>query len=521
VIIQELLVKLGFQVDGPSFSKADSALAGLKRSLAKLGVTLAAGAIVKSLKDLVEGTAASALEADRAAQRVGVSRVAYEELAHAAEESGVSVGSMEFGLRILNRGLYESSTGSKASAKEFADLGVKTKDGTGKLRGADDVLMDIAEHFKAMPDGSRKSALAMDLFGRSGTNLIPMLNKGRDGLAEFRKEAHEMGLVFSDEDVAAAKEFRVATSELHDRLEGIRRRIALALLPQLIRMKTEFAAWIKLNRELITQRVVAFASGLAKAFEMLVNMTEPLRKLGEAIMYMAQESEAFRVIAIGLGAVLFAMFNAPYAAALLLMGVIEEIWGWITGKRYTVLERMFGSYKDLKKDNPFVQWVDGMTFALNHMGEVLDGIKDKYIAFRRILQPGYGSKDVTNKDTSGATNEEERLQNLKVAMDRVTGGAVPFNSKEWIDRVPKNDPIFMGLVNAGKYDMIEKMYGPAGGQNANQATISIGAINVAAGVIPAGADPAEVARLLGENVGTGLMTKLNFQNQLSDAHATP
>ena len=183
MVIQELFSKLGFKLDEGSFSKAQAAMGGLKSTLAAIGVSVAAGAIVKGLQNLIEHTAAAATGAAKAAQRVGMTREAYEELAHAAEETGTPVESLETGLRLLNHNIYASSIGSHQLAAGFSRLGVSTHDSAGKLRGADAVLMDVADAFKRMSDTDpRKPALAMQLFGRSGNELIPMLNKWKEGL---------------------------------------------------------------------------------------------------------------------------------------------------------------------------------------------------------------------------------------------------------------------------------------------------------------------------------------------------
>jgi hypothetical protein len=376
MVVKELFAKLGFQIDGASFSKADAAIGGLKKALLGIGVSLAAGAIIRELKNLVEETASAAVGASKAAQRIGVSRQAYEELAHAAHETGTPIESLETGLKFLNRSLYATTTGNYRLAYGFSQLGVRTHDASGKLRGADAVLMDVAERFKTLPDGPKKTALSMQLFGRAGNQLIPMLNKGRAGLEEYRHEAHELGLVFSEEDVAAAKKFTEATHQLESTMEGLKRRIGVALLPVLTKMKVEFADWLKKNRELIQSKIVAFAEGLATAFRMFVNLLEPVRALLGLLLDFISQSEIARSAALVLGTALFAMFNAPLAGALLLLGVIEEIWGWITGKRKTLLEDAFGKFDDLGKNfdaskNPLVLGVKAIVAVFEALGKAI------------------------------------------------------------------------------------------------------------------------------------------------------
>jgi hypothetical protein len=64
------------------------------------------------------------------------------------------------------------------------------------------VLLDLAERFKAMPDGAEKSALAGQIFGEAEAELIPFLNQGRDGITELTDELRSLGIEMSDESAA-------------------------------------------------------------------------------------------------------------------------------------------------------------------------------------------------------------------------------------------------------------------------------------------------------------------------------
>lgn len=69
------------------------------------------------------------------------------------------------------------------------------------------MLGDVAELFSLLPDGANKTALAVKLFGRSGAELIPLLNQGKEGLAEFDKLASDLGLTLDKETGKAAEDF--------------------------------------------------------------------------------------------------------------------------------------------------------------------------------------------------------------------------------------------------------------------------------------------------------------------------
>ena len=81
----------------------------------------------------------------------------------------------------------EAAAEEEAKLRKFSASWASVTEG-GKLRAADAVLEDIAEKFKTMPDGARKVATAIDLFGKSGASLIPALTVGREEIVKLREK---------------------------------------------------------------------------------------------------------------------------------------------------------------------------------------------------------------------------------------------------------------------------------------------------------------------------------------------
>jgi hypothetical protein len=170
---------------------------------------------------------------DEMSQRVGVSVETLSVWKPAAEQSGVSGESFEKGLRKLSTTMLEAATGSEDAARNFAAVGVEFKNQDGTLRATDQVLLDLAERFKAMPDGAEKTALAVQLFGKAGAELIPFLNQGRDGINELAAEMQALGVQMSSETAAQAGNFNDALDKLHLATKSIGNQIIASLLPAL------------------------------------------------------------------------------------------------------------------------------------------------------------------------------------------------------------------------------------------------------------------------------------------------
>ena len=193
-VIGALRVNLG--LDTAQFS------AGLKASqasLAKFGKTVAVGfaavataaaAAGAAMGVAVKGAIDNADALSKSAQKIGVTTEALSRLKYAADFSDISLEQLTGGLGRLSKTMLDVSTGSKGpAATAFKALGIAVTDAAGNLRNSDVVFSEIADRFGRMEDGATKTALAISLFGKSGAELIPLLNSGADGLAAMAAES--------------------------------------------------------------------------------------------------------------------------------------------------------------------------------------------------------------------------------------------------------------------------------------------------------------------------------------------
>lgn len=169
----------------------------------------------------------------KSAEKAGVSVQALSTMSYASSFAGVSTDMLTSSLGKLGKTMVDAELGGKKSAAVFKSLGVTITEQDGKLRASDQVLLDLAERFSKMPDGVEKTTLAMELFGKSGAELIPFLNSGKEGISELQEEAKKLGLEITDNAVAAAAEFNDNLARLQARSEGMWRHFAMELVPTL------------------------------------------------------------------------------------------------------------------------------------------------------------------------------------------------------------------------------------------------------------------------------------------------
>lgn len=212
-------------------NRIEGAFRGVSGALAALGAGLTAAGLVGFVRQSID----AADQLNKLSQKVGVSVEALSALQYAAKLSDVSIEQLQIGLTRLNVSLTDAQAGGKEAAESFARLRLDPN----QFRSTEQAFEAIAEQLAAMPDGFEKTAIAVKLFGRSGAELLPLLNGGKEGLAAFRAEAERLGLVMDTRTAQAAEAFNDNLTRLRSNLEGLGRTLASAVLPFLNRFTTE------------------------------------------------------------------------------------------------------------------------------------------------------------------------------------------------------------------------------------------------------------------------------------------
>lgn len=213
----------------------DKAIAEVNRNV---GATLtnAAIAVAAGVAGIALAVKSAVNEMDqlgKSAQKVGVTTEVMSALQYAAKLAEVEIGSLESSMTKLAKAQADAAQGGEQQLEIFRLLGVEFKNADGTLRNTGDVFADVADRFSTMRDGAEKTALAVKLFGRSGANLIPLLNGGADGLRRAADEAERFGLIVSDDAARAADEFNDNLDRLGQVSKGAALEVATSLLPTL------------------------------------------------------------------------------------------------------------------------------------------------------------------------------------------------------------------------------------------------------------------------------------------------
>ena len=289
---------------------------------------LAPVATISGLGALVTKTIAAGDEMNDLAQRTGVSVEALAKFKKAASTSGTSLDNVAKSLGKLSKGLYETAqTGKGPTAEALKALGISATDAAGKLKSADQVTLEIANKFKTMPDGVQKTALAMQLFGKSGAEMIPMLNMGGDAIDKLKVK---MTAAFAQK----ADEYSDKMTVLSGKVGGLAAGLTVALLPALDLVVTAVTKLVEAFTSLPDwmQSVIGLVAVLAIGFTALgpiiAGVITVLTTFGTLVAGIASWPILIGAALVAIGTLVWS-FRDEIGSALTAIG--KAVWGVLDG----------------------------------------------------------------------------------------------------------------------------------------------------------------------------------------------
>lgn len=263
----------------------DSALGGLQKllgsatslsgALAGLGAAFSLQQFASGVKNVID----SADQLSKLSQKVGVTVESLSALQYAGQLSDVSIEQLSTGLKKLSVNMSDTVKGTGEAKDAFAALGIDVKNSNGSLKSSEQVLLEVANKFSGLNDGAGKTALAIKIFGKAGSDLIPLLNGGSEGLAKMRDEAKSLGAIIGDDLGKKSEEFNDNLTRLNAGLNSTKKTLANELLPWLTNFTTALVEGRKAMGSfsqgitfLSTQAVENPVAGLEKAQKRLQDL---------------------------------------------------------------------------------------------------------------------------------------------------------------------------------------------------------------------------------------------------------
>lgn len=212
---------------------------GLQTAVDKLdGFSASGAAAVTVVGGLVGALASSTMDMSKTADdlltlstQTGLTTDQLQEFEYASELVDVSTDTLQGSLVKLTNNMQTAATGTGSAAEAFKTLKVKVADSQGHLKNNYDVFLQTIDALGKMKNETERDALAMDIFGKSATDLNPLIEAGSGRLKELAEQAHEVGYVVDNETLQSFGELDDAMQKLDKQGDAVKRSFAEALLP--------------------------------------------------------------------------------------------------------------------------------------------------------------------------------------------------------------------------------------------------------------------------------------------------
>jgi hypothetical protein len=220
----------------------ESALDEIGKKFKELAGELAGAFTVDKIVEFIASTLESNASLQKFSQSSGIAVEDLSALSSAAAGAGLSQDELGMAVKKLNVNLSEASGDpTSKSALALKILGISATDASGNVKDAGTVIGEVADKFAGTADGANKTAIAVQLFGKAGEQMIPMLDKGKAGLDAAREAAIAWGAATDGPAAEAAEHFEQTLNALEANVRGgLGSAIQSALLPVLQNMIDAF-----------------------------------------------------------------------------------------------------------------------------------------------------------------------------------------------------------------------------------------------------------------------------------------
>ncbi|MCC6320437.1 MAG: phage tail tape measure protein, partial [Phycisphaerales bacterium] len=289
---------------------------------------------------------------DKMSIRTGVSVEALSELGYAAELSGANLEILESGVRIMQRTLGEAAQGTSTAVEALDRLGLSAAQLAGL--SPEQQFKVLADRISQVTDPTLRAAIAMEVFGKAGTKLLPLMAEGAAGIEAMQEEARRLGLTVSTETARDAAQLNDALGTLWKVLKQGVFTIGGALAPMLkdlaeriTRIIVSVTTWIKANRETVVW-ALKVAAAVAVAGVAIVALGYIVSGIGATLGIVAGViggiGAAFSMIGAAIAAILSPVGLA--IAAIVALGGVLVVTTGVGGEALAWLGEQFTRLRD-------------------------------------------------------------------------------------------------------------------------------------------------------------------------------
>ena len=238
---------------------------------------------------MANATASAGDEIDKESQKLGIASDTYQELSYAMERSGASIEDVSKGVKNITKELADAGNGVKGAGKSFDELGVSLKNADGSMKSTEDVLLESIDALSKMEDETQRNAKAQEIFGKSASELNPLLNSGAEGIKQLMQEAQDYGMVMGQDVVSASATFEDSLTRMQGTMSGVKNNLMGQFLPSISSVVDGFTDLIAGNEGAMDSIKSGVDSFIQNFKDMMPQVIEMVETIADAILEVAPD----------------------------------------------------------------------------------------------------------------------------------------------------------------------------------------------------------------------------------------
>lgn len=270
------------------------------------------------LKDIPEQLTAMAEKGEnlaRTSKIIGVSTDALQRFDYAAKMSDVSVEGMQGALQKMNKGLGELRVHQGPLESGLKRINPQLMMQLRTAKDSQSAFLMVADAMAKTESPQKRAAIATAVFGKAGQDMIPLLLKGKEGVAQLMAETDKYAGIMDDEAIASSEKFAEAMKHTNGVMQSLKNSAVTPLLEAITPYLDELVEWINQNKNLLKQDIKGFVTGFMQGVKVAVPILHDVlwvvKTFGPAVLasVVAFNALKYGMLAVAAASKIFALVN--------------------------------------------------------------------------------------------------------------------------------------------------------------------------------------------------------------------
>lgn len=235
-------------------------------------IARSAAEAVAAIPDLVSAVGKASKELEIQSRLANANTTEFQEWAFAAKKVNVEQDKLSDIMKDVNDKFGDfMQTGGGEMADFFEKIAPKVNVSAKEFQGLSgpQILGKYYETLQKANVSQAEMTFYMEAIANDATLLAPLLDNNGQKLKEYARQAHDLGVIMSEDAIAATKEFNSALETIQTTLQGVLTRIAAQAAPSLTELANQFLTFAVDSKDAIDDSIKSIIGIFESLFSIL------------------------------------------------------------------------------------------------------------------------------------------------------------------------------------------------------------------------------------------------------------